>query len=79
MKNDAVLHLGPDELYMEEVRRARGMPIVRKAFVGIELFDLACTFAKAGIRAQHPDADEKRVLEILRGRLALGRRLENGE
>ena len=79
VKNDAVEHLGPDDLYMEDVRRARNTPIARKIFAGIELFDLACAFTKAGIRADHPDADEARVLELLRDRLALGRRLENGE
>jgi hypothetical protein len=30
-----------------------------------------------GIRDEYPDADEARCQEILRGRLALARRLEN--
>ncbi len=77
MKNDDVRRMTADELYTEEVHRARRMPLGEKVFAGIELFDLACEFTKSGIRVQHPEADEARVLELLRDRLALARRLED--
>jgi hypothetical protein len=41
-----------------------------------QLFDRSCRIMADGIREQYPDADEARVQEILRERLALVRRLE---
>lgn len=49
-----------------------------KFLAGPNLFELACEFMRAGIRNQHPDADEAQVQRILEERLALGRRLESG-
>jgi hypothetical protein len=66
-----------DALYRERVLRARQTAPVDKLFDGARLFDLACRVVKDGIRAQYPDADETRVDEILRERLALRERLEN--
>lgn len=66
-----------DALYMDKVRAAREMKPEEKLVAGEELFDYACTITKAGIRMQHPDADEKRVLQILRDRLAMVERWEN--
>lgn len=68
-----------DDIYREKVLRARAMPPEEKLFAGAALFDLACSWALAGIRHQFPDADEQRVQEILRERLALARRLETRE
>ncbi len=65
-----------DELYREEVLRARAMSPEEKLLDGPRLFDYACRITMDGIRAQHPDADDERIQEILRQRLALGRRLE---
>ncbi len=65
-----------DALYRDKVRAARGMSPSEKLLAGPCLFDLACEVTKAGIRAQCPAADEARVLEILRRRLTLARRLE---
>lgn len=77
MNNEDVEHLSADDLFAEEVRRARMQPVAEKVFLGIELFDYACEVTQSGIRMQHPDADEDRVLDILRERLALARRLED--
>ncbi len=77
MTDNDVKPLTADDLYREEVRRARSMSLGQKVFAGIELFDMACEFAKSGIRAQHPEANEAQVLELLRDRLALARRLED--
>jgi hypothetical protein len=64
-----------DDIYRERVRRAREMPPEEKLLAGAELFDWACTIARAGIRAQYPEADEQRVQELLAERLALLNRL----
>lgn len=68
--------VGPDELYLESVRQAREESTGAKVFSGVTLFDLACEFTRAGIRMQHPGADESHVLDLLRQRLDLARRLE---
>jgi len=65
-----------DDLYLDKVRQARAMSPEQRFLAGPEMFDLACEFAKAGIRMRHPDADEARVLELLRERLAIAERLE---
>lgn len=67
-----------DALYREEVLRARRMSPGEKLFAGAELFDMACQITLAGIRDQFPDADEEKALEILRERLKLVQRMENG-
>ena len=43
---------------------------------GPQLFDMACRLMKDGIRMQFPEADEGRVEEVFRQRLAIARRLE---
>ena len=65
-----------DSIYREKVLRARRQPPGEKLLDGPRLFSTASVWAMAGIRAQHPDADEARVLEIFRERIALKRRLE---
>jgi hypothetical protein len=65
-----------DAIYREKVLRARAEPLAEKLLAGPRLFSMATEWTKAGIRAQNPDADEARVLEILRQRIALKRRLE---
>ena len=65
-----------DELYMDKVRQAQMMSDEQKLLAGAELFDYACAIAMSGIRHDHPEADERRVLELLRERIALGERLE---
>ena len=66
-----------DELYWEEVLRARAQPPEEKLLAGPRLFELACQVTLAGIRHDHPEADDQEALRILRERLALARRLEN--
>lgn len=65
-----------DSLYRDRVLRARATPPEDKLMDGARLFDWACSITIAGIREQFPDANETRVLQILRDRLALRRRLE---
>jgi len=66
-----------DALYWEEVLRARAMPPEEKLLAGPRLFERACRIMMDGIRDEFPDADPRRVQEILKARLALARRLEN--
>lgn len=66
-----------DALYRAEVLRARAMPPEEKLLAGVRLFERACRIMADGIRDEFPDADDRRVQEILKARLAIARRLEN--
>lgn len=67
-----------DQMYRERVQRARQMSPEDKLLAGAELFDRSCRIMTDGIRHQFPDADESRVQQILRERLRIARRLEEG-
>lgn len=73
-----IRRLDADDLYLEQVRAARLQSLEEKLFAGIELFELACEFIRAGIRVQHPNFNDDEVEDALRQRLELGRRLEAG-
>jgi hypothetical protein len=66
-----------DAIYRDRVLRARRMTLEEKFLAGPQLFESVCRRMRDGIRMQFPDADEQRVEEILRQRLAITRRLEN--
>jgi hypothetical protein len=63
-------------LHRDKIESARQMTPQQRLDASGELFDSACEVARAGIRMQHPEADERTVLELLRQRIALGERLE---
>jgi hypothetical protein len=65
-----------DELFWERVEKARRMSPEERVLAGLEMFDLSSSIMTDGIRSQFPEADEHRVQEILRERLALIQRLE---
>lgn len=65
-----------DDLYREEVLRARATPPEQKLLDGPRLFEFACRIMMDGIRDENPDADETRIQQILARRLDLLRRLE---
>ena len=65
-----------DELFRQRVRQARAMNPEDKLLAGARLFDRTCRIMADGIRDEFPEANERRVQEILRERLALARRLE---
>ena len=65
-----------DETYLQRVLRARAMSPEEKLDAGPRLFEYACRITLEGIRHQFPDADERRVQEILAERLALRRKME---
>lgn len=59
-----------DEIYRERVLRARRIPPARKLYDGLAMFEEVCGRMRAGIKMQYPDADEKRVAELLHQRFA---------
>jgi hypothetical protein len=65
-----------DAIYRERVERARQTSPEEKLFGGARIFDRSCRIMADGIRGQFPEADERRVQQILRERLAVARRLE---
>jgi hypothetical protein len=64
-----------DSIYRGRVLKARQIPLAEKLLLGPQLFAEVCGRMADGIRNEYPDADEQRVQEILRERLALLRRL----
>lgn len=66
-----------DDIFRERVFRARQVAPEQKFLDGPRLFDMCCRIMADGIRNEFPDADERRVQEILAQRIALSRRLEN--
>jgi hypothetical protein len=65
-----------DELYREEIARARVMTPEEKLLEGPRLFDRACRVMSDGIRHRHPDLDEAGVRALLAARLARLRTIE---
>ena len=68
-----------DELYREEVLQARAMDPVEKMRLGPRLFEAACTFMMASIKADNPGASSRELIQLLRERLELQRRLQAAE
>ncbi len=67
-----------NSIYRERVLRARQESPEAKLLDGPRLFDFCCRIVADGIRNEFPEADEQRVQEILAQRIALLRRLEEG-
>lgn len=68
-----------DALFRDEVLSARAMRPEDKLLAGPRLFDLALRVMADGVRHQFPDADERRVQEIVRQRVEMARRIEELE
>lgn len=65
-----------DELYLDKIRSARQMPPEQKLLAGPRIFERSCRIMLDGLRDENPGADDERLQQLLRGRLALVRRLE---
>jgi hypothetical protein len=65
-----------DALYWERIERARRMTPEERMKAGPELFDYACSITLSALREQLPDATESQLLDALRHRLDIKRRLE---
>ena len=68
-----------DELFLDKVLAAREMPPEEKLVAGLRLFEHSCRIMLDGLRDENPDADEDRLQQLLRERLALIRRLEGDD
>lgn len=64
-----------DTIYRERILKARHTPLDEKLLLGPQLFAEVCERMADGIRDEYPEADEERVQDILRARLALLQRL----
>ena len=65
-----------DALYWEKIERARKVPPEARMKAGPELFDYACSITLNALREQMPDATEAQLLDKVRERIAIKRRLE---
>jgi hypothetical protein len=57
----------------EQIARYRRMTGEERLLIALRLHQLASDITRAGIRHQHPDADEDEVERLLRARLTLAR------
>lgn len=64
-----------DELYLDKIRAARQMSPEQRFFAGPRLFARCRRVMLDGLRHENPDADEQRLRDLLRERLALIRRV----
>jgi hypothetical protein len=65
----------PQATLQVQIERYRHMTGEQRLALAMELHELACDLARAGIRRQHPEANEAEVNRLLRGRLELARTL----
>ena len=77
MSGESIRRLA-DEIFREKVLRARRMSFADKFRAGGDLFDEMREISLAGIRYQHPDADEATVRQIFAERMRIVRRLNDG-
>ena len=59
-------------MQIEAYRRMTGEQRLR---IALELHEMSCNIARAGIRAQHPEANPEEVERLLHERLRLAREL----
>lgn len=64
----------PQAALDEQIARYRRMTGEQRLAIALDLHELSCDLARAGIRRQHPEADESQVEDYLRRRLELARR-----
>jgi hypothetical protein len=66
-------NMTPDQALQEQIERYRRMTGEQRLKIALDLHELSCNVARAGIRHQNPDADEAEVERLLRLRLELAR------
>ena len=67
-----------DEIFRDKVLRARRLSFAEKFRAGGDLFDEMSEVSLAGIRHQHPGADDATVRQIFAERMRIVRRLDDG-
>jgi len=65
--------MSPDAATEMQIERYRQMTCEERIKIALGLHELACEMARAGIRVQHPDADEAEVDRLLQRRIELAR------
>lgn len=66
--------MSPDDALKMQIDRYRKMTPGERLRVGLELHDVVCDMARAGIRFQYPQATATEVDAELKRRLEMGRR-----
>jgi type II secretory pathway predicted ATPase ExeA len=69
------LIMTPDAALDEQIKRYRKMTGEQRLEIALDLHELSCNVSRAGIRHQHPRANEEEVEKLLRHRLTLARTL----
>lgn len=64
-----------DQLYREEILRARAQTPQQRVAGAFGIAPFAHSLMMAGIRGQHPQADDAEVWRLARARIAMARRL----
>lgn len=57
----------------KQIERYRQMTGEQRLKIALDLHEMSCNIARAGIRRQHPDANDIEVEEFLHARLKLAR------
>jgi hypothetical protein len=57
----------------KQIERYRQMSGEQRLKIALDLHEMSCNIARAGIRQQHPDANEIEVENFLHARLKLAR------
>jgi hypothetical protein len=65
--------MNPSAALETQIARYRKMSGVQRLAIALELHEMACDIARAGIRRLHPQASAVEVEQQLRNRLALAR------
>lgn len=65
------LYMKPDTALDLQIRRYREMTGEQRIALALELHELACEVARAGIKAQHPTTDAADIERLLNQRLSL--------
>ena len=61
----------PEQAVEKQIERYRAMTCDERIGIALRLHELASEMARVGIRAQHPDADEREVERLLHERRRL--------
>jgi hypothetical protein len=67
--------MSPEAALNHQIDRYREMSGEDRLSIALNLHELSCEVARAGIRQQHPELDEAEVNRLLRQRLAAARDL----
>jgi hypothetical protein len=61
-----------------QIERYRQMTGEQRLKIALDLHEMSCEIARAGIRRQHPEANEAEVEHFLRQRIELEREIKPG-